>query len=185
MKNKLTTRDLILCALFTALSAIGAFLRIPIPLVPFTLQMTFTTLAGLLLGSKKGAASVGVYVLMGLIGIPIFTQGGGFGYILKPSFGFLIGFIIGAFVTGRICEKKQNPSLKRILVASFAGMMLIYTIGAIYFYIISNYYLNQSVSIATTIMSCFVLVVPGNAVLAVLAAFVAKRIIPVLNASKS
>ena len=51
--------------LFTALSAIGAFIRIPVPLVPFTLQITFTTLAGLLLGSKKGAISVAVYVLMG------------------------------------------------------------------------------------------------------------------------
>ena len=73
MKKKFTTRDLILCALFTALSAIGAFIRIPVPLVPFTLQITFTTLAGLLLGSKKGAISVAVYVLMGLIGIPVFT----------------------------------------------------------------------------------------------------------------
>ena len=88
MKKKFTTRDLILCALFTALSAIGAFIRIPVPLVPFTLQITFTTLAGLLLGSKKGAISVAVYVLMGLIGIPVFTQGGGFSYVLKPSFGF-------------------------------------------------------------------------------------------------
>ena len=61
MKKKFTTRDLILCALFTALSAIGAFIRIPVPLVPFTLQITFTTLAGLLLGSKKGAISVAAY----------------------------------------------------------------------------------------------------------------------------
>lgn len=121
MKKKFTTRDLILCALFTALSAIGAFIRIPVPLVPFTLQITFTTLAGLLLGSKKGAISVAVYVLMGLIGIPVFTQGGGFSYVLKPSFGFLVAFIIGAFVTGLIVEKKQNPSFLRILGASFAG----------------------------------------------------------------
>ena len=85
MKKKFTTRDLILCALFTALSAIGAFIRIPVPLVPFTLQITFTTLAGLLLGSKKGAISVAVYVLMGLIGIPVFTQCGGFKFRLFGS----------------------------------------------------------------------------------------------------
>ena len=138
MKKKFTTRDLILCALFTALSAIGAFIRIPVPLVPFTLQITFTTLAGLLLGSKKGAISVAVYVLMGLIGIPVFTQGGGFSYVLKPSFGFLVAFIIGAFVTGLIVEKKQNPSFLRILGASFAGMAFVYVLGAIYFYIICN-----------------------------------------------
>lgn len=108
MKKKFTTRDLILCALFTALSAIGAFIRIPVPLVPFTLQITFTTLAGLLLGSKKGAISVAVYVLMGLIGIPVFTQGGGFSYVLKPSFGFLVAFIIGAFVNRAYCRKETK-----------------------------------------------------------------------------
>ena len=167
MKKKFTTRDLILCALFTALSAIGAFIRIPVPLVPFTLQITFTTLAGLLLGSKKGAISVAVYVLMGLIGIPVFTQGGGFSYVLKPSFGFLVAFIIGAFVTGLIIEKKQNP---------FG-----YVLGAIYFYIICNFVINAPVSIGKTVMSCFVLVAPGNIALAILAALVAKRIIPILN----
>ena len=144
MKKKFTTRDLILWALFTALSAIGAFIRNPVPLVPFTLQITFTTLAGLLLGSKKGAISVAVYVLMGLIGIPEFTQGGGFSYVLKPSFGFLVAFIIGAFVTGLIIEMNQIPSFLRILGASFAGMAFVYVLGAIYFYIICTYYFTTS-----------------------------------------
>ena len=163
-----------------SLSAIGAFIRIPVPLVPFTLQITFTTLAGLLLGSKKGAISVAVYVLMGLIGIPVFTQGGGFSYVLKPSFGFLVAFIIGAFVTGLIVEKKQNPSFL-IIGASFAGMAFVYVLGAIYFYIICNFVINAPVSIGKTVMSCFVLVAPGNIALAILAALVAKRIIPILN----
>ena len=57
------TRDMVLFALFTALIAIGAFIRIPVPFCPFTLHLLFTTLAGLLLGSRRGAASVAVYVL--------------------------------------------------------------------------------------------------------------------------
>lgn len=61
------TRDMVLFALFTALIAIGAFIRIPVPFCPFTLQLLFTTLAGLLLGSRRGAASVAVYVLLGLV----------------------------------------------------------------------------------------------------------------------
>lgn len=181
MKKIFSTKDLILCALFTALSAIGAFIRIPVPFMPFTLQITFTTLAGLLLGSKKGAISVGTYVLMGLIGIPVFTQGGGFSYVLKPSFGFLLAFIVGAFVTGLIVEKKRNPSLKRILFASFAGMGFVYVIGSVYFYIVCNFAINTPVSIGNTIMSCFVLVAPGNLALAILASLVAKRIVPLLN----
>ena len=79
--NKLSTKSLILCSLFAALIAVGAFIKIPIPVVPFTLQVLFTTLAGLLLGPKLGAISVGIYLLIGLIGIPVFTQGGGPSYI--------------------------------------------------------------------------------------------------------
>ena len=80
-KKHLNTRNLILVALFTALTAIGAFLRIPMPMVPFTLQNLFSTLAGLLLGSYLGAVSVGIYVLLGLAGVPVFTSGGGIGYV--------------------------------------------------------------------------------------------------------
>ena len=74
---------MVLCAMFAALIAVGAFIRIPIPYVPFTLQLFFTTLAGLLLGPKLGAASSLVYMITGLIGIPIFTEGGGPGYIFR------------------------------------------------------------------------------------------------------
>ena len=85
-------RNQILCAIFTALIAIGAFIRIPVPVVPFTLQFLFTTLAGVLLGSRLGATSVILYIVLGLLGVPVFAEGGGPGYILKPSFGYLPGF---------------------------------------------------------------------------------------------
>ena len=75
-KSKSTVYSLILCALFAALIAVGAFIKIPVPFVPFTLQLLFTTLAGIVLGPKYGALSVGVYILIGLCGVPIFTQGG-------------------------------------------------------------------------------------------------------------
>ena len=99
------TKSLIYCGLFTALIAIGAFIKIPVPVVPFTLQFLFTMLAGLLLGSKRGMASVVAYMVLGLIGLPIFSEGGGFWYILKPSLGYIIGFAIGTFVTGLMAER--------------------------------------------------------------------------------
>ena len=67
------TKEIVLFGLFTALTAIGAFIRIPVPVCPFTLQLLFTTLAGLILGSRRGALSVGLYVLLGLSGVPVFT----------------------------------------------------------------------------------------------------------------
>ena len=181
MKKKFTTRDLILCALFTALSAIGAFIRIPVPLVPFTLQITFTTLAGLLLGSKKGRNKrCGIRAYGTYRNTCVYTRRR-FQLCAKTKFRLLVAFIIGAFVTGLIIEKKQNPSFLRILGASFAGMAFVYVLGAIYFYIICNFVINAPVSIGKTVMSCFVLVAPGNIALAILAALVAKRIIPILN----
>ena len=83
--NQGKVKELVLFSLFTALTAIGAFIRVPVPLCPFTLQLLFTTLSGLILGSRKGAASVAVYVVLGLSGVPVFTQGGGPGYIFEPG----------------------------------------------------------------------------------------------------
>ena len=108
------TKNLILVALFTALTAVGAFIRIPVPVVPFTLQFLFTMLAGLLLGGTLGATSVLVYIILGLLGLPVFTSGGGIGYIFQPTFGYIIGFCIAAYVTGKIANKTENPSYKRL-----------------------------------------------------------------------
>ena len=82
------TRNMVLCAMFTVLVAIGAFIRVPVPFVPFTLQVLFTTLAGLILGPKLGAMSVTLYVALGLLGLPIFASGGGIGYVFQPTFGY-------------------------------------------------------------------------------------------------
>ncbi len=95
-ENHEKIRKTVLCSLFAALIAVGAFIKIPVPLVPFTLQFLFTTLAGLLLGSKLGFTAVMSYIAVGLAGIPVFASGGGISYVFQPSFGYLIGFAIGA-----------------------------------------------------------------------------------------
>ena len=80
------TRELVFMAFFSALIAIGAFIKIPVPVCPFTLQLLFTTMAGLLLGSRLGSAAVWVYIALGLLGLPVFTNGGGPGYVFQPTF---------------------------------------------------------------------------------------------------
>lgn len=175
------TADMVLCAMFAALIAVGAFIRIPVPYVPFTMQLFFTTLAGLLLGPKWGAASSLVYMITGLIGIPVFTEGGGPGYIFKPSFGYIIGFVIGAYVTGIIASKSSKPSFKRLLAASLAGLVIVYTLGMVYCYMISNFYLGTDMSVKTVFLYCFLFIVPGDFALCFLAAFLSQRLLPVLN----
>lgn len=178
------TKNIILCALFTALITAGAFIKIPIPIVPITLQYLFTMLAGLLLGSKWGFISVSVYIILGLAGLPIFASGGGIGYIFQPSFGYIIGFAAGAFVTGKIAEKSGNPSYKRLLSANFAGLLIVYILGMIYYYFMSNFYLNDPIGLWPLFLYCFIVTVPGDILLCIFGAVIGKRIIPVLIKEK-
>ena len=181
-KNK--TRDLVMCSLFVALIAVGAFIKIPIPIVPFTLQLLFTMMAGLLLSGKLGALSVCAYILMGLLGLPVFAEGGGFAYILKPSFGYIIGFVVASYVTGTIANKVFNPSYKRLFAANFIGLGIVYLFGMVYYYLMSNFYLGTPIGLWPLFLYCFILAVPGDIVLCILGAFLGKRMIPIVQNSR-
>ncbi len=175
------TSNLILCALFVALIAVGAFIRIPVPVVPFTLQFLFTMLAGLLLGGKLGALTVCIYIVMGLMGLPVFAEGSGPAYVLKPSFGYIIGFAVAAYVTGAIANKVSRPSYKRLFAAVFIGLAIVYLCGMVYYYLMSNFYLGTPIGLWPLFLYCFLLAVPGDICLCILSAVLGKRLIPVLK----
>ncbi len=80
------TRYAAYTGLFTTLIILGAFIKIPVPVIPFTLQFLFVSLAGLLLGAKYGGLSVFIYAALGLAGLPVFTAGGGITYVVFPTF---------------------------------------------------------------------------------------------------
>ena len=175
------TRNMVLCALFVALIIAGAFLKIPIPVVPFTLQLLFTMLAGLLLGKKWGAIAVVVYILLGLMGLPVFAEGGGPSYIFRPSFGYIIGFAVAAYVTGMLANRVENPSYRRLLAADFIGLGIVYLFGMVYYYLISDLYLGTPIGLWPLFLYCFLLAVPGDIVLCILGAVLAKRLIPIMR----
>ncbi len=180
-------RENVLAGLFVALIIVGAFIQIPIPVVPFTLQFLFTTLAGLLLGAKLGSISVIVYLILGLVGVPVFTKGGGLWYLFEPTFGYLIGFAVGAFVTGYISNKVENPSYKRLFAATFAGLGVVYLFGLIYLYCMINFYLvgnreNVSpIALKSVFIYGFVFAVPGDILICIVSSIVAKRVLPILK----
>lgn len=180
-QKKTTTRTIILCALFAALIAIGAFIRIPIPYVPITFQGFFVLLAGFLLGPKYGPVSMLVYIAIGLAGIPVFTEGGGIMYVLKPTFGFLIGFAVCAFVVGLRTQKLKKYTMGTLFLTGMIGMIPVYIIGVIYFYCIMNYALNTPIGIWASILSCVIMVLPADILRCLLASWIAKRTIPVLK----
>lgn len=180
INNANKTRDMAMTAMFTALITAGAYIRIPVPVCPFTLQFLFTTLAGLILGKNRGAAASALYVVLGLAGLPVFTGGGGLTYVLQPTFGYLIGFIAGSYITGAIARSGKADT-RRLLMGCFAGLAVVYALGMIYYYVISAVYLNEPVGIGALFLYCFVLAVPGDIALCILSAALAKRLMPVIH----
>ena len=175
------TKKMVLAAVFTALTAVGAFIRIPIPYVPIVLQGLFVFMAGALLGSKWGMLSQLVYVVLGLIGIPIFTQGGGPGYVLQPTFGFLMGFIPAAFVTGLVVEKRNQKNFQTMLIACLSGMVVIYLIGVPYLAVIYQMVLGKTNVVWLAFYTGCLICIPGDIIKALLAVFLSLRLYPHLT----
>jgi len=146
-----TTKDITYTSFFTALAVVSAVivrLGTGTMLVPFSLLPMVSLLSGMILGPKLGAISMLVYVILGLIGVPVFASPpyGGFTYILKPTFGFLLGFIASSWITGKVLEKSK-ALLRHYLLASFLGLVVIYLVGLPYLYIVLNFYVKKPVGI--------------------------------------
>lgn len=127
--------DITMIALFVAFMAVGANVTsfLVIGGVPVTLQTFFAILAGLLLGKRLGSFAMVVYMLVGLIGIPVFAEvSGGLIILTKPSFGFILAFILTAFIVGLVAEKKQ--SIPNFIFSAFIGLLINYIIGTSWMY---------------------------------------------------
>ncbi|MBP8597705.1 MAG: biotin transporter BioY [Selenomonas sp.] len=175
MLKKLTVRELVLCGLFIALITIGTFIRIPVGTDVYTLQFLFTLLAGLVLGARLGAAAVGAYVLLGLIGVPVFASGGGPGYILQPTFGYLLGFILQAWFCGRYSRKLSEISYRKLLAVNAGGMAIVYLIGISWFYVFSNYVVAAPIALWAAVFYCGILQAGPDFLLCMAAAGMALR----------
>lgn len=135
MKQKFAVHDLVVIALFAALTAIMAYISVPMPggLPPITGQTFAVMLAGLLLGANKGAMSQIIYILLGVVGLPVFAGGtAGLGILFGSTGGFLWGFVLAAYVIGKLTEKKAKPSLFTLSSAALLGGVLVVYIPGIW-----------------------------------------------------
>ena len=175
----MSARKLVYTALFAVLTAVGAFLRIPLGVSSITLQFLFTAMAGVLLGAGGGALSQAVYVALGLVGLPIFTAGGGFGYVFQPTFGFLLGLIPSAAVIGALTRRSTSPL--RIALACVAGLAVLYAVGVPYMALILNGYMGKGMTASALLWAGMLPFLPGDvikiAVTAVLCPLLRKRIV--------
>ena len=122
-------RWMVFASLMAALTAVGAYIHIPIGPVPIVLSTLFVILSGLLLGSRWGAASMALYLLVGAIGIPVFAGGkGGLAHFLGPTGGYLFGYLISSWITGLISERSRHL-LIRDVIAVLIGSLILYGCG--------------------------------------------------------
>lgn len=185
MSRSFVTRDIAVCGLFAALIAVGAFIKISIPVQPFsmhfTMQWFFVLLAGFLLGSKLGCMSVCTYLAIGLVGFPIFAAGGGPAYLIRPTFGFLLGFAAAAYVIGKLCELMHPVKAWQMMIPGVCGLAVYYLSGMIYFYLISNYVIFMPVGWKVVLINCCLITIFPDFMLCVMAAVVAVRLRPALR----
>lgn len=148
-KNVGRTVRLVRIAVFVALIIVGAFVKFPVGIVPVSMQFAFCMFASLMLGGVDSFVCVAIYVVMGLVGIPVFSQGGGFAYVLQPTFGYVLGFLIAAPVGGFVARGLKNDAVLkfwRLILGALCSLVIVYVVGVTYMYLMLNFYVGTAMS---------------------------------------
>jgi biotin transport system substrate-specific component len=144
--NRMQLRQMVYAAMFGALTAAGALVAIPLQPVPLTLQTLFTCISGALLGSYAGALSQIIYILLGSLGLPVFAGGkSGLGVLLGPSGGYLLGFVAGAYVIGKMLEKRSDAGWGWVILALIICNLVIYTLGTVQLMAVTHFAWSKAV----------------------------------------
>ena len=168
-------RWVVLASLMAALTAVGAYIHIPIGPVPIVLSTLFVLLSGLLLGSRWGLVSMALYLLVGAIGIPVFAGGkGGLVHFFGPTGGYLLGYVLASWITGFISERSRGILICEIL-AVIAGSLTIYWLGVPWLKIATQ------ISWPKALMLGMVPFLIGDAVKASVALMLARAVRPILT----
>jgi biotin transport system substrate-specific component len=164
-------RGMVHASLFGALTAVGAYIIIPLPPVPITLQTLFLGLAGALLGARLGALSQIVYLLLGIIGLPVFAGGkAGLGILFGPTGGYLIGFVAAAFVIGKLVALRDRPGFAWLCFSLVAGTAVLYSLGVLQLSLVAR--LDPVKALAVGVLPFL----PGDAVKILLTAAIALKL---------
>ena len=190
MKNK-STLKISFIALFAAIICVGCFIKIPLGVIPIVLQNVLCILCGVLLGGVLGGAPTALFLLAGLIGLPVYSGGtGGVAVWLGPTGGFLPGYLLGAVAAGFIAGKPSVEQKKitwiialRVSLAILAGMVILYIPGVIRFsfWATANGKVPaEKTAFAYTMAACVIPYIPGDLLKTVIAIPVALKLRPVL-----
>ncbi len=173
MKSK--TNILALCGLYLALLTISAKIQIPTPLIPFTLLTACFLLCIFTLPGFAPLFTVGAYIFAGLVGLPVFASGGGFSYLLNPSFGYLLGFLIASLIKC-LLVKKRLTDYKQLLLFSLLFLLIVHLVGNLYVYIILTAHLSVKITLLQSFITNGLLFIPIDVAWALICPIVIKRL---------
>ena len=176
--SKISIREIAYTALGVALMIICSWLSIPFT-IPFTMQTFAVCLVAALFGLKIGMWAVLTYLLLGIVGVPVFAGfEGGLGYLLGATGGYLVGFLLTAFVVG-IAADRHGRGKKVLITAMALGILLCYALGTAWFVLVYNR-TSGTVGVATALVWCVLPYVIPDAVKLVMAALLTNRLHPLL-----
>lgn len=173
-KMKLTILDMTQIAFFAALMAVCAWIVIPIPNIPFTLQVFAIFAALCTLGGKKGTISIVVYILLGAVGAPVFAGfKGGLGVLTGMTGGYIVGFLFSGFVFWLATALMKKKNFFVLLLSCILGLAACYAFGTAWF---MKVYVQQgkTISLAAALMACVVPYIVPDVVKILLAISVSK-----------
>ncbi len=145
------TKDIIVCAVFAAIMCIFSVMTIPIGAVPISMSLFGVILASCILGTKRGTVAVGVYVLLGAVGLPVFSGfKGGVGVILGPTGGYIWSYLLTALIIGvltRSLASSKGMAIAQMVGAGLCGVAVCYFFGTLQFSIVADKTFVQSMSV--------------------------------------
>lgn len=174
-EKKLKTTDIVYTGVGAAIIAVCSWISIPIGTVPVTLQTLAVCLVAGLLGWKRGTLSVLIYILLGAVGVPVFSSfKGGIGALLGATGGYIIGFIFTAIITGLTADKAQGK-LWALLLGAAGGILVCYAFGTAWFaFIYANK--GEPMSAGAILSICVIPFLPFDAVKIILSSLLTKKL---------
>lgn len=176
-KNRKAIRSIAKMAMLLALLVVSSYISINTGVLKFTLQLLVIFIIGLCSTMLESVIIVSLYIILGVLGLPIFANfGGGFAYLLSPTFGFVYSFLIGVMVMQVIknaFRKIQKYKILEYTLMCLACLFVVYLIGLIHFYFVYNYYLDKSSTFGNAIMLTVVPYIPFD-ILKIVVAIITK-----------
>ncbi len=175
------TKELNLAGLFAALTAVGAFIKIPFYPVPITMQTMVTLFAALALRPGWAGLSQILYLMIGLIGLPVFATGGGLGYVTSPTFGYLLSLPVVAYGVSFIYHHYPIEKYWQLFLLTSIGSLFILLIGTIWLYLNFKFFMHSALSWPSALESGLLLFLPGTIIKSLLVIWLFKRLLPIIN----